>query len=676
MKINYFDYIDLERVNGLLEGFNQSTGFVTAILDLEGKVISKSGWRTICTDFHRIHQATASNCSVSDTVLANKMNENEEYHYYRCLNGLIDVAVPLVIKGEHVANLFSGQFFFEEPNFALFEQQAMKYGFDKEEYLAALQKVPVIKEERVAPIMSFLQNITQLIVGMAAEKMDQISLTEAILKSEEALRESQNLLEKNMRDLMESQRIAHLGTWRLDVETNQVVWTEELYKMYGLDPYNPPPSYLEHEQLFTPESWGKLSTSLEIAKKYGIPYELELETITKDGQRGWMWVRGEAERDLHGNIVSLWGAAQNITERKKSEGKLAYLSFHDHLTGLHNRRYFEEELKRIDYEQMLPISIIMCDVNGLKLVNDSFGHDAGDELLKRTAKTLLDSCKDADIVARIGGDEFVVVLTKTNLEQATNASKQITDFAINEMVANIQLSISCGFDAKTTTDQSISEVISNAENNMYRQKLYERSSMRSKTIDLILNTLFEKCSREAIHARRVSVISRAIGQKMNLDQNLINKLVIAGLIHDIGKIGVDEKILNKKEALTEYEMLEIHKHAEIGWRLLSSTSEFSELANFVLNHHEQWDGKGYPNGIAGDKIPLESRIISVAGAYDEMTRDRIYRNAIGKEEAVQELLRCIGTQFDPEIVDVFVNQVLPEESDFSEYEEIKSSALL
>lgn len=352
------------------------------------------------------------------------------------------------------------------------------------------------------------------------------------------------------------------------------------------------------------------------------------------------------------------GFTIDITERKKAESKLFYLSYHDHLTELYNRRYFEQELKRLDNNRNLPFSIIMCDVNGLKLVNDSFGHEAGDDLLKKAAKIIKSACRNFDIVARIGGDEFVVLLPKTSIEETTKIANQIKELAQIESVANIKLSISCGYDTKTTENRSIIETIANAENHMYRHKLYERSSIRSKTIDLIMNTLFEKSAREAEHSKRVSSICQDIASKMNFSKDGINKMKIAGLIHDIGKIGVDEKILNKPGSLTIDERRDVERHPEIGWRLLSSTNEFSELAQFVLSHHEKWDGSGYPNGLKGEEINLEARIISVADTYDALTSERSYRKAFTEDEAIQELKRCSGTQFDPDVVYILINQVL------------------
>lgn len=351
------DYVDFKKANALLEGFNKSTGFVTAILDLEGNVLSQSGWRSICVDFHRKHPVSSRNCVVSDVALSNAMHAEGKYKFYKCLNGLIDVRVPIVIRGEHVANLFSGQFLFEKPDVAFFKKQAAVYSYDEKVYLDALKQVPILSKEKVEVAMDFLLDITQLIIEMTAEKMDQIELNEVIRTSEAALLNSQIQLKQNVDDLLESQKIAHLGTWRLDLATNEVVWTEELYKMYGFDPTIPPPAYTEHMKLFTPESWARLSSSLEHTRTSGIPYELELETITKYGTNGWMWVRGEAHKDEHGKINSLWGAAQDITERKRTEQRISQ-----------QNNLFTSLLK------LLPVGVFMVDaIEGKPLIVNEMG---------------------------------------------------------------------------------------------------------------------------------------------------------------------------------------------------------------------------------------------------------------------------------------------------------------
>ncbi len=350
---------------------------------------------------------------------------------------------------------------------------------------------------------------------------------------------------------------------------------------------------------------------------------------------------------------------QDITERIAAEKKLMYLGYHDQLTGIYNRRFFEEEMKKLDTEQNLPLTIVVGDINGLKLVNDSFGHHVGDELLQKAAITICKACRSDDIVARLGGDEFVMVFLKTSQQEAMQIINKIENFAMGVTIANVDLSISFGCETITDGRQSISDAVANAENQMYKNKLHERSSLRSNIINVVMNALFEKSSRESKHSERVSRICQAIASAMDFDRDYVKQIGIAGLVHDIGKIGVEETVLNKPGKLTPDERIEIERHPETGWRILSASSEFSDLAQFVLEHHERWDGSGYPRKLAGEKISIEARIIAIADSFDAMTSERSYGKGISREEAVAELQRCAGKQFDPHIVHLFVNQVLP-----------------
>ena len=249
-----------------------------------------------------------------------------------------------------------------------------------------------------------------------------------------------------------------------------------------------------------------------------------------------------------------------------------------------------------------------------------------------------------------------MILPKTNADAAIAIAERIRAAAQKERIHNVALSLSYGSDTKTSAKQSFIETLANAENRMYTHKLYARSSRQSKTIDLIMNALFEKSKREAIHSDRVSGVCRAIASKMGLDESIVNRLRTAGLVHDIGKIGIDEYILNKPGRLSDDERKEIERHPEAGWRILNATNEFSELAQSVLYHHERWDGSGYPQGLKGEEIPMEARIIAVADAYDAMTGERSYKNKISPKEAMEELRRCAGTQFDAAVVDAFANE--------------------
>lgn len=340
------------------------------------------------------------------------------------------------------------------------------------------------------------------------------------------------------------------------------------------------------------------------------------------------------------------------------EKKLEYLSYNDQLTGLYNRRFFEEELNRLDVERNLPITLILGDVNGLKLINDSFGHLMGDDLLKKVAEAIKKGCREDDIIARLGGDEFVVLLPKTDALQAEQIVKRIKTVAADEKIGSMDLSISFGFQTKTNAEETMREVFKKAEDYMYREKLFESPSMRGKTINAIINTLHEKNEREEQHSQRVSELSKSIGKAIGLTEREVQELKTAGLLHDIGKIAIDEKILNKPGKLTKNEWQEIKQHPEKGYRILSTVNDMSEIADYVLFHHERWDGKGYPKGLKGKEIPLMSRILSVADAYDAMTSSRSYRNKMDEEIAIEELRKNVNIQFDPEIVSVFIEKVL------------------
>lgn len=350
----------------------------------------------------------------------------------------------------------------------------------------------------------------------------------------------------------------------------------------------------------------------------------------------------------------------DVTERKKAENEICYLSYHDYLTGLYNRRFYEEELGRLDIPANLPIALIMADVNGLKLINDSFGHAMGDELLKKAARLITAAVPENSIVARLGGDEFIVILPQTDIFQAVEVINDLKAKTANDKIGAVDISISFGCEIKEMEDQDIQEIYKRAEDDMYRHKLYESASIKNKTIELIMNTLYEKSSREMLHSNRVSEICKSIAVEMGLNKDAVNQIGVAGLMHDIGKMGIDEKILNKEGRLNFEEWQEIQRHPEIGYRILSSSSEFSEMSRYVYEHHERWDGKGYPKKLKGQEISIQARIIGVADAYDAMTCDRTYRKGLSRSEAICELKKNAGTQFDPDVTRIFIEKVLIE----------------
>lgn len=351
-------------------------------------------------------------------------------------------------------------------------------------------------------------------------------------------------------------------------------------------------------------------------------------------------------------------ALRDMTVKKELEERLEYLCYNDQLTGLYNRRYYEEELKSLDIKENYPLTIVLGDVNGLKLINDSFGHVVGDELIKKSAQIIKNGCRSQDVVIRLGGDEFVILLPKTDTYEAEKIVENINNLAKKEKIQGLDISISFGYETKCHEDEMIQEIFIKAEDYMYKRKLFESSNMRGKTIDTIINTLNEKNKREEQHSVRVAELCELMGKNIGLPKRKIQELKNAGLLHDIGKIVIEENILNKPGRLTEDEYNEIKRHPEIGYRILSTVNEMSEIAKYVLSHHEMWNGEGYPKGIKDIDIPFESRIISIVDAYDAMTSERPYRKALSEEFAIEELKRNSGIQFDPELVNLFIEKVL------------------
>jgi diguanylate cyclase (GGDEF)-like protein/putative nucleotidyltransferase with HDIG domain len=394
-----------------------------------------------------------------------------------------------------------------------------------------------------------------------------------------------------------------------------------------------------------------------IAEKSKYDYEYKIIRVNT-GEERWVHVLGDIEFNDQSQPVRLIVTVQDITKRKKAEEEIVYLSYHDKLTNLYNRRFYEEEVKRLDKKRNLPISIIIGDVNGLKFVDDAFGHDKGDVLLKKAAALIQKACRSDDIVARWGGDEFVILLPKTDSLEAEKIVERIKESYSKEQVNALSVSISFGWDTKREVNEDILKILINAEDYMYKRKIVESKSMRGNIINTIINTLHEKNPREELHSKRVSEICQSIGKEMGFSDLQVNKLKIIGLLHDIGKITIEEGILNKPRKLTDHEWNKIKRHPDIGYRILSSSYDMEELADCILAHHEKWDGTGYPKGLKGEAIPIVARIITLADSYDAMTSERPYRNALNEEEIIEEIRKKAGKQFDPEIARLFVEKVL------------------
>lgn len=342
-------------------------------------------------------------------------------------------------------------------------------------------------------------------------------------------------------------------------------------------------------------------------------------------------------------------------KHRLEQDKLEELSYKDSLTKLYNRRYFN---KIIDDFLMLNLdySVIVADVNGLKLTNDAFGHHIGDQLLAKVSELLLRVFKD-DIVFRWGGDEFLIIST-TSYDELV---KSIEIFHMESAQIDEEFVMSLAFGiAVMTVEDNIYGVMNRAERNMYEDKVKVSGPHKRMIIDNILKQLHEKHPNEEEHSQNVVFYSTKIGEELELPMDQIHGLRLCAMLHDVGKIAIPDEIISRVGPLLPAEYEEVQKHPEKGYQILCAYPELSEYSKHILSHHEHFDGTGYPNGLVGEDIPLISRIISVADAYDAMISERTYKDAININDAIIELESESGKQFDPTVVKALVTYLKKE----------------
>lgn len=345
---------------------------------------------------------------------------------------------------------------------------------------------------------------------------------------------------------------------------------------------------------------------------------------------------------------------RDVTEQKEEQAKQKYLSFHDSLTGLFNRHYLEAEMNRLDTARQLPIGVIMADIDGLKLVNDTFGYNSGDQVIRRAAEAIRKACRKEDIITRWGGDEFLIFLPQTTPEVVQDIGNRIIHNCRNVKMNSVPLSITLGAAAKLEPDQSLRRVQQVAEDRMQSNKLSTYRAVKSNFLKAVYNKLIGKSYESVEHIRRVKDMAIKLGHQLELPEVELKRLAVLVLLHDIGKVKIIEEILTKKGLLAPEEWEAIKRHPEAGSRIARATEEFAHIADDILSHHERWDGSGYPRGLKGVKIPLLARIMAISDAYEVMTRGRPYRRMLTPHQAVDELKRCAGTQFDPRLVETFI----------------------
>lgn len=355
-----------------------------------------------------------------------------------------------------------------------------------------------------------------------------------------------------------------------------------------------------------------------------------------------------------GKVSGTIGISRDISYRKELEDKLYKLSYTDSLTNLYNRTYFVDRSKALYKEDFLPLSIIMGDVNGLKIINDSIGHIEGDKIISNISKIILSCCRPGDYAFRWGGDEIIMLLPNTENDVADAIIKDIYNKCSSSNDNPTPLSISLGSSTLYDLNSKVDDALKDAEDKVYRHKLLQEESFRSSLIDTLHRSLLEKSEETEQHTERLKHYAIKIGEDLGLSSSEIDNLVLLCNLHDIGKIGISENILMKPEELTpeEFELMKLH--CEKGFRITQRIPEFTHISKAILAHHERFDGTGYPLELKGEEIPLISRIVSVVDSYDAMFYDRVYRKGLSKKHCIQELVDNSGSQFDPMIVESFL----------------------
>ncbi len=401
------------------------------------------------------------------------------------------------------------------------------------------------------------------------------------------------------------------------------------------------------------------SKAIKMIQDQEVIHNLEIKFNKKNGQGGVGLLSADTI-NLSGGKCILF-VMNDISQGKKAEERLTYLSMHDALTGLYNRAYFEEEMRRLGEGRHASVGMIICDVDGLKLINDTFGHSTGDSLLVAAAGVIKNPFRTGDMVSRIGGDEFAVLLPDCDRMRIENACHRIA-FNVkkyNEKHPELPLSVSIGFAVCSGTD-SMLDLFKEADNNMSREKLHRSRSARSTIVQALMKTLEARDFITANHSKRLQGLVANLARAAGLPDYKLSDLRLLARFHDIGKIGLADRILFKPGPLTSGEALEMQRHCEIGSRIAQSVHDLLPIADWILKHHEWWNGQGYPLQLKGEEIPLESRILAIADAYEAMTSNRPYRKAISKERAVDEIRKYAGIQFDPLIANIFIESLQEE----------------
>ena len=528
------------------------------------------------------------------------------------------------------------------------------------------QKMAVALQDNFRKLESSKVNLKEEIINKMMVQKDLESSYEELEAVEEELRFNYEKLQTKEKLLRESERRLRsmlenvkLITGIMDKDGQIIFCNDFILGVTGFSRdevvgHNFFDIFIPNELRVYAKAWlKKVLKSKEIAVNNIYPIQ------TKNGNKRFVHWNHTLLFDAEGNVSGIASIGEDITERKQFQEKLEHMSFHDVLTDLYNRTYFEEKMRLLEGDDYAPVGMIVCDVDGLKLVNDTLGHSTGDKLLWLTAGLIKKCFREEDLLFRIGGDEFAVILPKSELTVVEQACYRIKKAVEKYNIENEEfpLSLSMGFAVSGRKNVNVGEVFKEADDGMYREKLHRSKSTRSAIVQAMMKALEARDFITEGHAERLQDLVISLGHALALSDRTLADLRLLAQFHDIGKVGIPDSILFKPGRLTKDEFKEMQRHSEIGHRIAQSAPDLMPIADCILRHHEWWNGQGYPLGLKGHDIPLECRILAIADAYDAMTSNRPYRKAMSQEQAFQELNNNKGVQFDPKLVPIFIKVI-------------------
>lgn len=676
---NFFDVQEMQQIQ---DAFADATGIASIITDVTGNPITKaSNYCNLCKILCSV-KSDWEQCIHSSGIMEN-LNPPGVNLRSCFIGGLWDAGIKIFIDDKHVANWLVGPVLADDGQEERMLSYAQEIGLHPQEVQSALTKVthmPLEQFKNICQVLLLTVNQLSKLATENSKKKNEIQRLRKAKRLQAALYKISETVSlcRNLEELYQSVH-AIIATLIPAKNLYIAIMDEEtgmLHFPYRVDECNGNPGSRKLTNGLA-EYLIRIGQPMLIDPKLRNELELrgEAKTIGKRA-KDWLGVPLKTANNKTFGVMAVFSFAERVRyskkdqeilsfvsnqvamaiERKQAEETLYYIGLHDTLTGLYNRNYFEKQLIYFDEECSLPVSIFMCDINGLKLVNDTFGHAVGDQLLIATAELLRSVIRQGDIIARIGGDEFAIILPRADESIINSLVKKIRNLIDKQKPESfgVPLNLSLGYAIKKHNTDSLQNILKKADNAMCREKLHHSQSGRSAIVQTVMKLLEERDFSTEEHAGRLEQLTSKIACKLELPETRVADIQLLAQFHDIGKVGIADNILLKAGPLTASEKKEMQRHSEIGYRIAQSHVDLAPIADWILKHHEWWNGTGYPFGLVEEKIPLECRILAIADAYDAMTSHRPYRAALSHEIAIEELKRFAGTQFDPDIVGKFI----------------------